>query len=83
MLKGAPVSTEATAIPGASATTEVQNNSAEVQNHSASASDPVDAEASAMILIPLELWCKITRLLPSFNARCCPPLNSHLLLHLD
>ena len=45
MIKGAPVITEATAIPGASATTEVQNNSAEV---------PVDAEASAKILIPLE-----------------------------
>ena len=55
VLKGAPVSTEATAIPGASATTELQNNSAEVQNNSASASDPVDAEATAMILIPLEL----------------------------
>ena len=54
MLKGAPVSTEATAIPGASATTEVQNNSAEAQYNSASASDPVDAEAPAKILIPLE-----------------------------
>ena len=54
MLKGAPVSTEATAIPGASATTEVQNNSAGVQNNSASDSDPVDAEAPAIILIPLE-----------------------------
>ena len=56
MLKGAPVSTEAAAIPGASATTEVQNNSAEVQYNSASASVPVDAEAPAKILIPLELW---------------------------
>ena len=54
MIKGAPVTTEAIAIPGASATTEVQNNSAEVQNNSASDSDPVDAEAPAMILIPLE-----------------------------
>ena len=53
MLKGAPVSTEATAIPGASATTDVQNNSAEVQYNSASA--PVDAKAPAKILIPLEL----------------------------
>ena len=56
VIKGAPVTTEATAIPGASATTEVQNNSAEVQNNSASASDPVDAEAPAKILIPLEHW---------------------------
>ena len=52
VIKGAPVTTEARAIPGASATTEVQNNSAEVQNNSAS--DPVDAEAPAKILIPLE-----------------------------
>ena len=55
VIKGAPVTTEARAIPGASARTEVQNNSAEVQNNSASASDPVDAEAPAKILIPLEL----------------------------
>ena len=54
MIKGAPVTPEASTISGASATTEVQNNSAEVQNNSASASDPVDAEAPAMILIPLE-----------------------------
>ena len=54
MIKGAPVTPEASAISGASATTEVQNNSAEVQNNSASASDPVDAEAPAKILIPLE-----------------------------
>ena len=54
VIKGAPVTTEARAIPGASATTEVQNNSAEVQNDSASDSDPVDAEAPAIILIPLE-----------------------------
>ena len=54
MVKGAPVTTEATAIPGAPATTEMQNNSAEVQNYPASASDPVDAEAPAKILIPLE-----------------------------
>ena len=52
VVKGAPVTTEATAIPGAPATTEVQNNSAEVQYNSASA--PVDAEAPAKILIPLE-----------------------------
>ena len=55
MLKGAPVSTEATAVPGASATREVQNNSAEVPYNSASASVPVDAEAPAIILIHLEL----------------------------
>ena len=54
VVKGASVTTEATAIPGASATTEVQNNSAEAQYNSASASDPVDAEAPAKILIPLE-----------------------------
>ena len=54
VVKGASVTTEATAIPGAPATTEVQNNSAEVQNYSAPASDPVDAEAPAMILILLE-----------------------------
>ena len=54
MIKGAPVTPEASTISGASATTEVQNNSAEVQNNSASASDPVDAEAPAKILIPLE-----------------------------
>ena len=47
MIKGAPVTPEASTISGASATTEVQNNSA-------SASDPVDAEAPAKILIPLE-----------------------------
>ena len=58
MIKGAPVTPEASAISGASATTEVQNNSAEVQNNSASASDPVDAEAPAKILIPLEHWVK-------------------------
>ena len=57
MIKGAPVTPEASTISGASATTEVQNNSAEVQNNSASASDPVDAEAPAKILIPLE-HCK-------------------------
>ena len=56
MIKGAPVTPEASTISGASATTEVQNNSAEVQNNSASASDPVDAEAPAKILIPLEHW---------------------------
>ena len=55
MIKGAPVTPEASTISGASATTEVQNNSAEVQNNSASDSDPVDAEAPAIILIPLEL----------------------------
>ena len=54
VIKGAAVTTEASAIPGAPATTEVQNSSAEVQNNSASASDPVDAEAPAKILIPLE-----------------------------
>ena len=54
MITGAPVTPEASALSGASATTEVQNNSAEVQNNSASASDPVDAEAPAKILIPLE-----------------------------
>ena len=54
VVKGASVTTEATAIPGAPATTEVQNNSAEAQYNSASASDPVDAEAPAKILIPLE-----------------------------
>ena len=56
MIKGAPVTTEATTLPEASATTEVQNNSAEVRYNSASASVPVDAEAPAKILIPLELW---------------------------
>ena len=56
MIKGAPVTPEASTISGASATTEVQNNSAEVQNNCASASDPVDAEAPAKILIPLEHW---------------------------
>ena len=56
MIKGAPVTTEASAIPGAPATTEVQNSSAEVQNNSASDSDPVDAEAPAKILISLEHW---------------------------
>ena len=59
MIKGAPVTPEASTISGASATTEVQNNSAEVQNNSASASDPVDAEAPAKILIPLEHCCNI------------------------
>ena len=58
MIKGAPVTPEASTISGASATTEVQNNSAEVQNNSASASDPVDAEAPAKILIPLEHWTR-------------------------
>ena len=57
VVKGASVTTEATAIPGAPATTEVQNNSAEAQYNSASASDPVDAEAPAKILIPLEHCC--------------------------
>ena len=38
MIKGAPVTTEATAIPGASAKTEVQKYSAEVQKDPASAS---------------------------------------------
>ena len=57
MIKGAPVTPEASTISGASATTEVQNNSAEVQNNSASASDPVDAEAPAKILIPLDHCC--------------------------
>ena len=61
VIKGAPVTTEARAIPEASATTEVQNNSAEVQNDSASDSDPVDAEAPAIILIPLEHCCEATR----------------------
>ena len=61
MIKGAPVTPEASTISGASATTEVQNNSAEVQNNSASASDPVDAEAPAKILIPLEHWFYNTR----------------------
>ena len=56
MIKGAPVTPEASTISGASATTEVQNNSAEVQNNSASAPDPVNAEAPAKILIPLEHW---------------------------
>ena len=56
VVKGASVTTEATAIPGAPATTEVQNNSAEAQYNSASASDPVDAEAPAKILIPSELY---------------------------
>ena len=59
MIKGAPVTPEASTISGASATTEVQNNSAEVQNNSASASDPVDAEAPAKILIPLEHWINV------------------------
>ena len=53
VIKGAPVTPEASTISGASATTEVQNNSAEVQNNSAS--DPVDGDAPAIILIPLEL----------------------------
>ena len=46
VLKGAPVSTEATAIPGASATTEIQN-------YSASNSDP--SGASDVVLL-----CQIT-----------------------
>ena len=56
MIKGAPVKTEARAIPGASATTEVQNNIL------LAASDPADASvvllcrSSCMILLPLELW---------------------------
>ena len=55
MIKGAPVKTEARAIPGASATTEVQNNVL------LAASDPADASvvllcrSSCMILLPLEL----------------------------
>ena len=55
MIKGAPVKTEARAIPGASATTEVQNNIL------LAASDPADASvvllcrSSCMILLPLEL----------------------------
>ena len=61
VVKGASVTTEATAIPGAPATTEVQNNSAEAQYNSASASDPVDAEAPAKILIPLEHCCIFTQ----------------------
>ena len=56
VVKGAPVTTEATAIPGAPATTEVQNNSAEVHNNSASASDPVDAEAPAKVLPLMDIW---------------------------
>ena len=63
MIKGAPVTPEASTISGASATTEVQNNSAEVQNNSASASDPVDAEAPAKILIPLE-HCRVPKWAP-------------------
>ena len=73
MIKGAPVTPEASTISGASATTEVQNNSAEVQNNSASASDPVDAEAPAKILIPLE-HCQIC----TKNSKCllnCPPVE--------
>ena len=60
MIKGASVTPEASTISGASATTEVQNNSAEAQYNSASASDPVDAEAPAKILIPLEhCWAAV------------------------
>ena len=59
MIKGAPVKTEARAIPGASATTEVQNNIL------LAASDPADASvvllcrSSCMILLPLELCLHI------------------------
>ena len=55
MIKGAPVKTEARTLPGASATTEVQNNIL------LAASDPADASvvllcrSSCMILLPLEL----------------------------
>ena len=71
VIKGAPVTTEARAIPGASATTEVQNNSAKVLNNYASDSDPVDAEAPAIILIPLE------------HCLACPVLALHSLESLD
>ena len=55
MIKGEPVISEASAIPEASATTEVQNNIL------LAASDPADAsvvllcQSSCMILLPLEL----------------------------
>ena len=46
MIKGAPVITEATAIPGASATTEVQKYPAEVQKYLASASVVIRSRSS-------------------------------------
>ena len=80
MIKGAPVTPEASTISGASATTEVQNNSAEVQNNSASASDPVDAEAPAMILIPLEL-CVNSRILINIAGRAMPAALLEVILN--
>ena len=76
MIKGAPVKTEARAIPGASATTEVQNNIL------LAASDPADASvvllcrSSCMILLPLELcsW-GVLQILPN---RFRSPLGVHL-----
>ena len=46
MIKGATVTTEATTLPEASATTEVQNNSAEVQKDSACASVVIRCRSS-------------------------------------
>ena len=46
MIKGAPVRTEATAIPGASEKTEVQKYSAEVQKDPTSASVVIRSRSS-------------------------------------
>ena len=55
MIKGAPVKTEARAIPGASATTEVQNNILLAAPDPADASVVLLCRSSCMILLPLEL----------------------------
>ena len=74
VIKGAPVTTEARAIPGASATIEVQNNSAEVQYDSASDSDPVRGDwglkgpSAQKILILIE----IVNQLGFYESHICP-----------
>ena len=59
MIKGAPVKTEARAIPGASATTEVQNNILLAAPDPADASVVLLCRSSCMILLPLELWTRV------------------------
>ena len=61
MIKGAPVKTEARAIPGASATTEVQNNILLAAPDPADASVVLLCRSSCMILLPLEL-CPVVNL---------------------
>ena len=66
MIKGAPVKTEARAIPGASATTEVQNNILLAAPDPADASVVLLCRSSCMILLPLELCPEQTS--PRLNA---------------